>query len=332
MSRDLIPVASGPVPRALDTGQIQRSLVVFGYLVVSAVAIVFSHWGGETSLGDANTDGYTSQVVYIWNYFDGRNSIFDLEPLLWIHALRALIAWVFVSVEDVGGSGLVAAILIMLTLPVLSAFYRLRRGWLVIALPIVSMIISERAFLVVIAVAYMMIFIRGGGATFFLGLSFILSNLSSGSVMNNLIISSTVARNYRPKSFGLYLYIAVQSVSLVISAIDKYRGFSEQRAGYDATVYGASGVEAILSRSTIFVSLMEGNYTRLLAYLVLGAIGAGLLAFAVRVEQYRGYVLVLASIVPSLIFEGLGFMSLLVPILLFLAGEPLPWKPGGRRG
>lgn len=315
-----------------SAGRIQHSLVIFGYLAFCSVAVAFAHLQDRTFLGDVATDGYTSQVLYIWNYLDGRNSLFDLEPILWIHALRALVAYMFVSVEDFGGSGLVAVVLMGLTLPILNLFAWLKRGWLILSLPLVSMIVSERAFLVIVAVAYMLIFIRGGSATFFLTMSFVMSNLSSGSVMNNLIISSTVARNYRPNSVVLYIYIAAQTGSLLISALDKYRGFSEQRSGYDATVYGVTGLEAILSRSTIFVSLMEGNLIRFLSYIGLGLIAAGLLAFALKSKQYRGYVLILVSVVPSLIFEGLGFMSLLVPILLFLAGEHLPWRPDEKHG
>lgn len=324
------PASAAPAkPRA---GQIQHSLVIIGYLILCVVAVVFAHIEHREFLGDVATDGYTSQVIYIWNYFDGRNSILDLEPILWIHALRAWVAYIFVSIEDLGGGGLVAAALMALTLPIARRFVWLRRGYLILALPLVSLIISERAFLVVIAVAYMMIFIRGGNAIYFLSMSFVMSNLSSGSVMNNLIISSTIARNYRPSSVGLYVYMALQTLSLLISAIDKYQGFSEQRSGYDATVYGVSGIEAILSRSTIFVSLLEGNYLRLAAYSLLGVLAIGLFTFALRSKQYRGYVLVLASVVPSLIFEGLGFMSLLVPILLFLAGEHLPWRPAKKHG
>ncbi len=145
--------------------------------------------------------------------------------------------------------------------------------------------------------------------------------------MNSLFISATVARNYRKDSLSLYVYITSLIASFVISALDKYQGFSEERAGYDSTVYGASGFTAILSRSTIFVSFVDGNYARVLLYVTIAAVALGLMIFAIKNRNYRGYVMIMLSVIPSLIFEGLGFMSLLVPILLFLAGEKLPWRP-----
>lgn len=308
-------------------GQTQYSLVFVGYITCCIIAIAFAHVTERQFLGDIEIDGYTNQVVYIWNYFDIGGSLLDLEPIYWIHSVRAIIAYFFTSIEDIGGGGLVAAVLMVLAYPIAKVFFWLRRGYLILALPLISMAISERAFLVIIAVGYILSFIRGGNTFYFLFVSFILSNLSSGSVMNNLIISSTLARNHRPYSLGLYIYIALQTISLIISAQDKYLGFSEQRSGYNATVYGASGIEAIISRSTIFVSLLDGNYLRFAAYSSLGVIAAGLMLFALRSKQYRGYVLILVSVIPALIFEGLGFLSLLVPMLLFLAGEPMPWRP-----
>lgn len=314
-----------------DVGSMRRSLVYIGYVVFSIASIVYARHFEKTFLSIDLTDGFTSQVQYIWNYWSGRNSILDLEPLLWIHVLRALIASVFVSVEEIGGSALVAFAMVVLTLPILRVFAGLERGYLVFALPLVAMVVSFRTYLVILSVAYLLLFIRGSRGSVFLSLSFIFANLSSGAVLNNLLVAATVARNHRPYSVVLYVYVFLLAISFGISALDKYQGFSEQRSGYDSTVYGASGIEAILSRSTLFVSAMEGDYTRLLAYAGLGVVAFLLLFFALKTWHYRGYAAILLSVVPSLIFEGLGFMSLLVPIMLFLAGERLPWRPAAGR-
>lgn len=309
---------------------IRQSLTISGYVCIAIAVIIYSYYDDRTFLGDVNVDGYTAQVQYIWNYFNGGNSILDLEPLLWIHALRALIAYLFVSLEEIGGNALVVLALMILTVPILQVFSVLERGYLILVLPLIEVGVSERTFLVIIATAYLVIFIRNGRSAHLLPISFILSNLSSGSVMNNLIISSTVARKHRVTSKGLYLYIVALVISFIISVADKYQGFSEQRAGYDSTVYGASGFEAILSRSTIFVSWMDGNYARVAVYVFIATVALGLMIFALKNRQYRGYAVIMLSVIPSLIFEGLGFMSLLVPILLFLAGEKLPWRPQDR--
>lgn len=314
-------------PPDVSHNRIRRSLIIVGYTAISIAAIIYSYFSDKTFLGDPLIDGYTSQVHYIWNYFDGNNSILDLESLLWIHALRAFIAYIFVSLEDIGGAALVSFALLLLTVPIVKTFSKLERGYLIFLLPLVEVSVSDRTFLVIISVSYLIIFIRGGNPFFYLLISFIFSNLSSGSVMNNLFISATVARNYRRNSFSLCVYITFLIMSFVISALDKYQGFSEERSGYDPTVYGASGFTAILSRSTIFVSFIDGNYARVLLYVAIAIVALGLMIFAIRNRNYRGYVMIMLSVIPSLIFEGLGFMSLLVPILLFLAGEKLPWRP-----
>lgn len=316
-----------PVVMPHSGSPMRRSLIYLGYIILSIVSIVYAKIADRHFLGDQRFDGFTSQVQYIWNYWNGNNSLIDLDPLLWIHVIRALIAYVFVSIEEIGGGALVAFVIVAMTLPILNIFSRLKKGYLILSLPLLGMAVSFRTFLVVISVAYLVLFIRNVRSKWFLVVSFILSNLSSGAVMNNLIVSSTIVRNHRPTSFGLHIYITLLTISFVISALDKYQGFSEQRPGYDSTVFGASGIEAIISRSTIFVSAMEGDYSRLVAYSLGAIVALALFVFAARNEHYRGYVAILLSVIPSLIFEGLGFMSLFVPILLFLAGEHLPWRP-----
>src|SRR3546814_5952422 len=106
-----------PVDRR-SSGKMLKYFILMAYFLVSCAAIGYAHFDGKEFLGDVGVDGFSNQVIYIWNYVGGRNSILDLEPLLWIHALRALVAYVFVTIEDVGGSGLVASALLLLTIPI----------------------------------------------------------------------------------------------------------------------------------------------------------------------------------------------------------------------
>lgn len=306
--------------------RIWRSNIYISYFIMSVIAVIYSNIRKNTFLLDRNTDGFTSQVMHIWNYLDGKNSLLHLDPLLWIHALRALIAYVFVSIENFGGSSSVTLFILVLTIPILNTFSKLKRGYLVLALPIVTMFLSPRTTLVIISVAYLVLYMSKNRGLFYLFISFILTNLSSGTVMNNVLISSTVVRNHR-KTTALYIYITLLIISLLISVSDKYEGFVEQRAGYNSTVYGATGLWAILSRSTIYISAVNADYARLTGYIALAAVALIMLFFTLRSHQYRGYFAIMLSAIPSLAFEGLGFMSLLVPILLLLAGARLPWHP-----
>lgn len=305
-----------------------RSNIIVIYLIMSVGASFYSSVKEKTFLSFVDVDGFTSQVSYINLVLESGNTLFDLEPLLWIHAIRAYIANTFVWIESVFGIGFSSFLILMLFIPTLKLFADLRRGYFVFVIPVAAVILSPRAALAMIAVAYLVVFILNGRAAFYLTVSLVLANLSSGTVLNNLIISSILGRNHHPKSVGIYLYSIILGISLFISAGEKYEGFVEQRAGYIGTVTGASGIEAIISRSTIFVSFQEGDYARLIAYLGLALIAFLLLFVAIRLREYRGYAVIMLSAIPSLLTEGLGFISLVVPILLFLAGQPLPMRPG----
>lgn len=320
-----------PSAAKLNTGSgvsaIWRSNIVAGYGILAIAVSIYARITEQKFLSDDVLDGFTIQVTYIWNYIGGRNSILDLEPLLWIHAVRALIAYIFVSLEERMGDGISTFVILIMFAPLLRSFSRLPRGYFIFFVPIAALVFSQRTMLVIMAVAYLMIFIFNARSYLYLAASFILSSLSSGTVMNNLIISVILVRNYHKKSIGLYIYIAALAASLLISTIDKYSGFVEQRAGYSSTVYGASGLQAVISRSTILVSLQEGNYTRFAAYIALATLALFLLFISLKLRRYRGYAAILLSAIPSVLLEGLGFVSLLVPVLMLMAGATLPWRP-----
>lgn len=306
---------------------IWRSNIVIGYLLISLGCSIFAGRQENTFLTEDTLDGFTIQVTYIWNYFDGGNSLFDLEPLLWIHSVRALIATIFVWLEDTIGVGGAMFLTLMLFIPVLDQFSRLPRGFIVFLVPFTSIVFSSRTILVIVSVAYLVTIVYSKRSFFYLAISFVFSLLSSGAVLNNVVIASLVVRNHRPKSISLYVYIISLAISLLISATDKYEGFAQQRAGYASTVYGAEGLWALASRSTIFVSFQEGNVVRSLAYLSLVGLALALVFLAVRKREYRGYIIILLSVIPAALLEGLGFISLLIPLLLLVAGQPLPWSP-----
>lgn len=300
-------------------------LAFYFFLAVAASAYAAKNGGRFISLDDI--DGFSAQVIYIWNYFEGGNSLFDLDPLLMIHAARALIAYIFTVVEDNVGIGASTFILLMLAVPILRVFADLPRGFLVFAIPIAGMVFSGRAVLSMISVAYMVIVIIRKRGVILLFLSLFFSTLSSGVALNNLIIAMTVGRYHMRRSVSVMLYSAGLLVTLFISATDKYEGFSEQRAGYDATTYSTSQIGAVISRSTIYVSYMEGEYVRAFAYIGLALIALALLLAAMILPRYRGYAAILLAAIPSVLLEGLGFVSLVIPVLLMLAGKQLPLFP-----
>lgn len=315
-----------PVKSSHRVSDLWRSNIIIVYLAMALLCSFYASANDKTFLSLTDLDGFTVQVTYIELVLESGNNLFDLEPLLWIHALRALVANIFVWVEESIGIGFSFFLILLLFVPVLRLFANLRWGFFVFAIPFAAAILSPRAALTMIAVAYLVAFIINGNAKL-LPVSFLFANLSSGTVLNNLIISVLLGRNYHPRSTALYVYIVSLAISMFISFTDKYEGFAEQRDGYTATAAGATGIWAIISRSTIIVSLQEGDYARFFAYLAFGAVALFLLFVSLRLREYRGYTVILLSAFPSLLVEGLGVVSLVVPVLLLLAGQPLRFRP-----
>lgn len=294
------------------------------------LAVAAGALSGKTylSLDDDNTtDGYASQVAFIMNLLASGGDLSELGPLAWIHVLRTAIAVFFQGIESIGGPALVTAVMLALIWPILSLLKGSKREYLYLLLPIAMLALSYRAALVFVSVGYLMLFLTQRRSRLYLVLSFLFANLSFGAVMSVFLIAVLLGRAYRPKSWAMRLYVVALVVSLVISAIDKYVGFLGAEAGYDATVEGVTGIGAILSRGTLFVSLLTGNYLRGFVYLVLFAAAAWGLVYGSRRRALMGYVVVFATAIPAFLTEGLGVVSLLVPVVMFMAGVPLPRRP-----
>jgi hypothetical protein len=322
------PVA-GPVPGS--GGMRQSPLETTTFKIIIAIAFLvdclYAQKYEKLFLGDIKSDGFTFQVNYIRNFFQMGGKFSDLEPLLWIHTIRTIVAETFVFLEGLGGPFLATALICLLSVPLIKVFEESRIPYIYLAIPVVIALLSGRSALVALSVAYQILFIKEKPRTIYLMISFILANLSSGAVLNNLVIAILITRNYRKYSPSLYIYMIILSISLYISGTDKYEGFSLGSAGYDSTVYGLTGYWAILSRSTIFVSFINQNYERVIAYVALVALSGLVLFVSLRLRHYRGYSVVFLSALPSFLLEGLGVVSLIVPLLLFAAGLTLPIHP-----
>jgi hypothetical protein len=331
ISGSLLPNRSAGVA-ASASGRVDQSLLAtttFKIIILIAFVVdcLYAQKYEKLFLGDIRSDGFTFQVNYIRSYFELGGKFSDLEPLLWLHTIRMAVAEIFVSFEDLGGPFLATALICLLSVPLIKLFEGTKRPYIYLLIPIVIAILSSRSSLVALSVAYQMLFIKAKPRPIYLIISFVLANLSSGAVLNNLVISLIVTTSYRKHSVLLYFYIILLSISLYISGTDKYEGFSLGSAGYDSTVYGLTGYWAVLSRSTIFVSFINQNYERAIAYVGLVAASASVLFVSLRLKQFRGYSVVFLSALPSFLLEGLGVVSLIVPLLLFAAGLPLPMHP-----
>jgi hypothetical protein len=331
ISESILPTrfAGGTVSAHGGLGQSLLATTTFKIIIFIAFVAdcLYAQKFEKLFLGDIRSDGFTFQVNYIRSYFEMGGKFSDLEPLLWLHTIRMAVAEIFVFSEELGGPFLATALICALSIPLIRLFEGTKRPYIYLAIPLVIAILSSRSSLVALSIAYQMLFIKTKPRAVYLIISFVLANLSSGAVLNNLVISIIITTRYTKLSLSLYLYILLLSISLYISGTDKYEGFSLGSAGYDSTVYGLTGYWAILSRSTIFVSFINQNYERAIAYVGLVAASASVLFVSLRLKQFRGYSVVFLSALPSFLLEGLGVVSLIVPLLMFAAGLPLPMHP-----
>jgi hypothetical protein len=299
-------------------------------LVASLLSLIYC-WNLDKSFVslDADaivSDGYASQVYYILGLIDAGGSILDADPLYWIHGIRTIVALVFSEVYSVGGALLTVALLLACIWPIFELFNTGSRSALVLVLPLAMTILSYRAVLVFVAIGYLLLYIVRRRSSVYLVLSFVFANLSSGAVLSAMLITFLLSKKYHRATPALLLFALFLMFSLGVSFADKYTGFIAQEAGYDSTIQGATGFLALLSRSTIFISIMNGDYVRAFAYIGLffGAFYA--LVYASLKKQFKGYALIFISTIPAFFLEGLGVISLVVPVLMFLAGVPLPSK------
>lgn len=279
------------------------------------------------------TDGYASQVAFIRTFVDSESNLLEVEPLYWLHGLRALIAFAFESVHSFGGPLATSAVMLCFVWPLFNLFDSAPRRVFALLLPLTLVMLSYRAVLVLASIGYLLLYIVRKRSKWFLVISFVFASLSSGAALSGLIISLALTRGYRCKTASMMVYVLGLAFSFGISVLDKYAGFVSGLAGYDATIEGATGVAAILSRSTIFVSSIQGDYLRSFVYL---GLFAGVLLALVHASHSRrlgGYAVIFIATIPVFFFEGLGVVSVLVPVLMFLSGVSLPrrlehWRNG----
>jgi len=298
---------------------------------VLLAAWVFVATQGKTFLSlDAEsiaTDGYAAQVAFIQEVMAEDGSILHLKPLYWIHGARASVALAFTALEQLGGAWLVGFFFYLLLKPLARVLSESTRPLAGIALPIAMVALSYRSVLVVASIGYLVLYIRYTDKSWYLALSLLLANLSSGAVLASMLIAGFIGPNYRKNSYLLRAYAIVACASLVISLQDKVQGFLAGDAGYDSTIRGATGILALLSRSTIFISFSEGNIARGAIYISILAVALFAIIQAGRQIQYGAYLRIFILTLPAFFLEGLGVLALLFPVLMFSANIPFPLKP-----
>lgn len=273
------------------------------------------------------TDGFASQVMYVLNVLGSGGDLSDEKALFFVHVVRTLVAVVFQFANAVGGPILEVVLLSLFVWPVLGLFVGRSRRLLGLALFFLVFLISFRSVLVCISVGYLFLYQLRSKKNIFLLASFLFSSLSSGAVLLCVLLLARNGRLVFMRGLGYLTYAVLMTTSLAVSLADKFDGFNAGDAGYEATVGNSTGIVAAISRNTIIVSILEGNYVRAAVY---GFIAVMLLVFLVSSflrPQTRWYRYILIAGLPVLGMEGLGVVALIIPLLMIAADVYLPAKP-----
>lgn len=304
-------------------------LPVFPYVLAVLVVLLAGlvAYKGFLPPVDASEDGFQAQLLYVGSLlrdgelFSGAEESF----LIWVHLARLFAVSPFVSIELVLGSPGSLVLLLLLLLPLVR--YPVEDKWSPMQLVplMLPLLVSGRSVLVSVGVAYVLIYLlrRDSGAwNLWLGLGF--ANLSSASVMTSLLLLVFV-NSEKTSKIGARLHrvaaLVVLGLSFLASLIDKYEGFQVGSAGYEAHAFTSESlVLSIVSRSTLLVSFVEGQYLRFIVYLGIAAyLGFKLVSLLRDKEAQKGRHVLLCCF-PGVLMEGLGVLALFFPLVWLVSG------------
>lgn len=290
--------------------------------------------------GSENVDGFYSQITYILECLDNGEFISTTidEPLFFVHFIRLLAVAPFLLIEELGWPPIVeSAWLLLLLWPLVSAKFIRKQALAYPLLLSVPYVLSFRGVLVGISIGYIFLIVSSPvkrKRLLFL-VSAIFANLSSAAMIAWLLIVFLcfgILRRRRLRS-SLPAVITFQIISLLFSFSDKIQGFLAGADGYQG--YPEAGdnlLMVVISRSTIFSSIVEGQYVRAVGYAV--ALAFVLAAFVIimtrkghAISIYRKFFLCVA---PTFLLEGLGMVAFVYIFICFMLGvrpeAPMPLK------
>lgn len=297
--------------------------LLFLYSIFACWIVVVISGKQYVDLSRSALDGYAAQVAYVKDII-AEGTLLDQPLLIWVHVIRAIPAAFSCVLYELGGAALVGLGMSILFVPILELFKTSKYPIFVVFFPLVLVIFSYRAALVALSIGYLMLFFLVRRRRWYLLVSFTFANLSSGGVLTIIFMACFMWHRMRVRSVYLYLFVCLLFISLFVSLYDKIYGFIAGEAGYESTISGVSGFLAIFTRSTIIVSFLSENYMR-------GFVYSGFLVFVIFILIYaslksslRPYLLLISIALPSFLVEGLGVVTLLVPVLMLLSQRGLP--------
>lgn len=307
-----------------------RRSIAIGAWVVAMATLVTGVGSGykflpSTELGD----GFVSQLLTVGTILSEGDSIGLLEEswLPLVHVVRFVCVTPFLAVESVLGPLGPLVMLMLLLWPLTRMPISGVRNPLLLLPLALPVLVSGRGVLVAVGLGYVVMHLLERRNTWMLWLGGLLCNLSSASVlMALLLISIGISKSLKadlPRSMRgqRQMVFILLFASFIISAIDKLAGFGSGDAGYEAHAFDSENLMmVIISRSTLVVSVVDGQYIRALVY---GAIAALLSAklISVFLDPRQGIERrILICCAPGMLMEGLGVLAMLFPLFWLFSG------------
>lgn len=249
------------------------------------------------------------------------------NPIFVTHLVRVAIFIPFSYLGSLGhGQGLEYVLLILISLPVVMRYYKRSNDIIYLAPLVLPFLISYRSFLAALAIGYVVIAITSKGNILFLLFGVTLSLLSTAVMVQSslliLIYRKKISCLLRNNPVAIVPLIAFLGITLLVTLV-KIQGFVGGLDGYTSE-YGSDGIQSAITRSTLVIGLAKGS---LRGYLSL-AIALLLIISLVRLgnsrnKELKTYFRILSCLAPGLLFEGLGIVSILFPILWMVRGVHL---------
>lgn len=266
------------------------------------------------------TDGFFSQIQFIALTFAGRQPNGFFDPLLYVHVGRYFIIYPwFHSWLNNWPASIDALFFLPLLLSVALAKFKGRSHPIQLLIFLIPFALSYRTVFVIVGIANLYIFLFSSNRNplnFYL--SALMTILSSGVALAWFIIVTVLFKRFKTLSWGYLLAIFAVGASLVAVTSNKLGYFSGPQLNYTK----GSGLTAAIERNTILVSYAVGDSSRFLLYVfILSAVVWFLHALNKLGKPGRPLVIFFVAAASAFLFEGLGAIAFIMPVLWALTGQ-----------
>lgn len=272
-------------------------------------------------------DGFAMQISYVGSLLQGGELLASLDEglLLLVHAARVAAVAPFLAAETLVGPAISLLMLLALLWPltrVPGSRAHTALGLVPLLLPLA---VSGRSVLVAVGVGYVVMHLLERRYGWMLWLGALLVNLSSASVLMALVVllvgEHSRVRLPRGLAWQRIVVVVLLVASLGISLADKLAGFTAGSVGYEPHAFDSdNALLAVFSRSTLFVSLVEGQYLRALAYGAIALLLGIKLISALANPRQRVARRIVLCCAPGILLEGLGVIAMVFPLVWLLRG------------